>query len=54
VLEDIVYFGWRGKLVTAGDWTTTLFGSVKVGGLVIPVWWPLDILLAAALFWLPL
>jgi len=54
VLEDIVYFAWRGKSVTADDWTTTLFGSFSVGRFVIPVWWPLDILVAAALFWAPL
>jgi hypothetical protein len=54
VLEDVVYFVWRGKSVTAGDWTTTLLGSLRVGRLVVPLWWPLDILLAAVLFWVPL
>ena len=50
VLEDIVYFVWRGKAVNKQDWTTTLMGSFRVGPLVIPVWWPLDILVAGALF----
>jgi hypothetical protein len=54
VLEDIVYFVWRGKAVTKEDWTTTLMGSFRVGRCVIPVWWPLDIMIAAALFWAPL
>lgn len=54
VLEDLAYFAWRGRWVSRGEWTTTLFGSVKVGRFVIPVWWPLDILVAVALFWLPL
>lgn len=53
VLEDIVYFIWRGKAVGKGDWTTTLFGSFRVGGMEVPVWWPLDLAVAAFLFWLP-
>ncbi len=53
VFEDIVYFVWRGKAVTKADWTTTLFGSVRISGFVIPVWWPLDGLVALALFVLP-
>lgn len=54
VLEDVAYFVWRGKAVRAGEWTTRLFGSFRVGDFVIPVWWPVDILLAVALFWIPL
>ncbi len=54
VMEDVVYFGWRGKWVTAQDWTTTLLGSFRVGRFVIPVWWPLDILVAGVLFLVPL
>jgi nitrate reductase gamma subunit len=54
VAEDIAYFVWRGKAVVDGDWTTTLFGSFKLGGFVIPTWWPLDLLIAAALYWVPL
>ena len=54
VIEDVAYFGWRGKAVKRGEWTTTLFGSVSVGKYVVPVWWPLDTLVAAALFLLPL
>lgn len=53
VLEDVAYFIWRGRGVAKGEWTTTLFGSLKVGPLEMPVWWPLDIAVAAALFWLP-
>lgn len=53
VLEDVVYFVWRGKGVQKGDWTTTLFGSFRVAGAEIPAWWPLDLAVAAALFWLP-
>ena len=53
VLEDMVYFVWRGKAVVAGEWTTTLFGSIKVGRLVIPVWWPVDLVVALALYFAP-
>jgi hypothetical protein len=53
VIEDVAYFAWRGRSVVEGEWTTTLFGSFKVGGLVVPVWWPLDSVVAAALFLLP-
>lgn len=51
VLEDVAYFAWRGKWVAKGEWTTTLFGSFRLGRFEVPVWWPLDILVAAALFW---
>lgn len=54
VLEDIAYFAWRGKAVVAGEWTTTLFGSFKLGRFVIPVWWPLDLLIALVLYLVPL
>jgi ABC-type spermidine/putrescine transport system permease subunit II len=54
VLEDIVYFAWRGRAVSKEDWTTTLFGSFRIGGAVIPVWWPLDIIVAGALYLAPL
>jgi len=53
VLEDVAYFGWRGKGVKEGEWTTTLFGSFKMGKYVVPVWWPLDLLVAAALYFAP-
>ena len=53
VLEDIAYFGWRGRRVARGEWTTTLMGSFRVGGLEIPLWWPLDVAAAAVLFWAP-
>ncbi|MDA4124386.1 MAG: hypothetical protein OK438_02895 [Thaumarchaeota archaeon] len=50
VLEDMVYFAWRGKMVMEGEWTTTLFGSFRIGRFVIPTWWPLDLLVAAGLY----
>lgn len=53
VAEDIGYFLWRGKGVRKGEWTTRWFGSVKVGGLVVPLWWPVDILVAVAFFVVP-
>lgn len=53
VVEDIVYFGWRGKMVVKGDWTTTLMGGFDAGGFVVPYWWPLDIAIAAGLYLLP-
>lgn len=54
VVEDVAYFAWRGKGVQRGEWTTTLFGSFRIGRLEIPVWWPLDLFVAGALYWLPL
>ena len=54
VLEDMVYFVWRGSLVSKNDWTTTLMGSFRVGRMEVPVWWPIDIAAAAVLFVLPL
>lgn len=52
VLEDAVYFVWRGRGVSKKDWTTTLMGSFKVGPMEIPLWWPLDALGAVVLFWI--
>ena len=54
VFEDVAYFWWRGRAVAKGEWTTTLFGSFRVGKLVIPVWWPLDLMVAAGLYLFPL
>jgi len=53
VVEDVAYFGWRGRSVIAGEWTTTLFGSFKLGRFVIPAWWPLGFLIALALYLVP-
>lgn len=53
VAEDIAYFVWRGKMVMPGEWTTTLFSSVTIRGFVIPLWWPLDLLIILALYALP-
>ena len=53
VFEDAVYFIWRGKRVSKADWTTTLMGSFHFDSMEIPAWWPLDILVAAALYWVP-
>lgn len=54
VLEDIAYFAWRGRSVNKGEWTTKLLGSARVGRFEVPLWWPLDILVAGILFWVPL
>ncbi len=54
LLEDILYFAWRGKMVMKGEWTTQLFGSFQVGSFVIPVWWPLDMIIAIFLYAVPL
>lgn len=53
VIEDAVYFIWKRRPVAKEDWTTTLMGSFRVGPIEVPIWWPLDTLVAAALFWLP-
>jgi len=53
VVEDMAYFAWRGSAVTKADWTTTLVGSFRVGGFEVPLWWPLDLAAAAALFLIP-
>jgi hypothetical protein len=52
-LEDIACV-WRGSWVRAGEWTTTLFGSVGVGGGLVPAWWIPSVLLVLALYWVPL
>jgi hypothetical protein len=52
VLEDAVYFVWRGRGVDKRDWTTTLVGSFRVGPMEVPAWWPLDLIVAVALYWL--
>ncbi|HKT22277.1 MAG TPA: hypothetical protein VJR06_06710 [Nitrososphaerales archaeon] len=52
VIEDAVYFIWRRRPVAKADWTTTLMGSIRFGPMEVPVWWPLDTLIAAVLFWL--
>ncbi|MDG6989243.1 MAG: hypothetical protein JRN21_07970 [Nitrososphaerota archaeon] len=50
-LEDMTYFAWRRTLVSKSDWTTKLMGSIRVGPMEIPLWWPLVAVVAAALFW---
>jgi len=54
VVEDAAYFVWRGKGVMKGEWTTTLFGSFRLGRFVVPAWWPMGVLVAAALYLAPL
>ncbi len=54
VLEDAAYFIWRGRRVVKGEWTTTIMGSFGVGGFEVPIWWPVDILVAVGLYALPL
>jgi len=54
LLEDIAYFTWRRRMVMKGEWTTQLFGSFQVGSVVIPVWWPLDVVIFLALYAIPL
>ena len=55
LVEDLAYFGWRGRMVKEGEWTTQLFGSFRVGRtVVIPVWWPIDLVIALLLFSVPL
>ncbi len=54
VLEDAAYFAWRGKRVTKGEWTTKIIGSFSIGGVEIPTWWPVDLLVAAAFYLAPL
>ncbi len=53
VLEDAAYFVWRGKRVAKGEWTTKIVGSFSLGGVEVPVWWPVDILAAAAFYFAP-
>ena len=54
VVEDAVYFAWRGRRVAKGEWTSTLIGSFSVGGFVVPTWWVLDVVVAAGLYLAPL
>ena len=54
VVEDIAYFVWKGKPVMPGEWTTTLFGSLRLGRFVIPVWWLPELLVVLALYLVPL
>ncbi|MDV3278509.1 MAG: hypothetical protein LYZ69_08625 [Nitrososphaerales archaeon] len=54
VAEDMAYFAWRGSRVVKGEWTTMLFGSFTVNGHEVSVWWPLGLLIAAALYLMPL
>ena len=54
LLEDLAYFGWRGEMVKNGEWTTQLFGSFKVGSVVIPVWWPIDLMITLSLYLIPI
>jgi hypothetical protein len=53
IVEDAAYFAWRGRMVMPGEWTTTLFGSYKVGRFAIPVWWAQDLLIVAVAYALP-
>lgn len=50
LVEDLAYFAWRKKMVVPGEWTTQLFGSVRVGNTAIPVWWPLDLLIVLLMY----
>jgi len=52
-LEDLAYFGWRGEMVKKGEWTTLLFGSFKVGSAIIPVWWPISVIITLFLYVIP-
>ncbi len=54
LVEDVAYFAWRGKMVTQGEWTAQLFGSFNLGGSVVPVWWPLDLVLVLFFYAIPL
>jgi hypothetical protein len=52
-VEDVAYFAWRKKMVLQDDWTAQLFGSFKLGGVVVPIWWPLDLLIALLFYSIP-
>lgn len=54
IVEDMAYFAWRGSWAAKGEWTTKLFGSFTVYGREIPFWWPLGLVIAAALYLMPL
>lgn len=53
VAEDVAYFCWRRKWVAPGEWTTTLMGSLNAGEYAIPLWWPVCLAAAAALYAAP-
>lgn len=53
-VEDVAYFAWRGKMVLEGEWTAQLFGSFKLGGVVVPVWWLLDLVIVLFFYAIPL
>lgn len=53
LIEDVAYFAWRNKMVLQGEWTAQLFGSFKLGGVVVPVWWPLDVLTVLFFYAIP-
>jgi len=53
LLQDISYFAWRGTMVEEGEWTTQLFGSFRVGRIIVPIWWPLDAAVTLALYATP-
>jgi hypothetical protein len=54
LVEDIAYFGWRGKWVVKDEWTTKILGSFGWGRLVVPAWWPLSFVLLVFLYLVPL
>jgi len=54
LLEDVAYFLWRGRWVRSGEWTTRLFGSFSLAGKVVPIWWPLALVLSASFYLMPL
>lgn len=53
LVEDVFYFVWRKKWVAKGEWTTMLFGSFRLGGHEVPIWWVLVGMLVAALYYVP-
>ncbi|HXW37249.1 MAG TPA: hypothetical protein VEJ36_05040 [Nitrososphaerales archaeon] len=53
LVEDALYFAWRGRWIVRGDWTAQTFGSFSVGGRVIPNWYPFALLAAAGLYAAP-
>lgn len=53
LVEDIAYFGWRGRWVEKGEWTTNLYGSFGLGGKVIPIWWPISLVVIVLLYLAP-
>lgn len=53
IVEDVAYFGWRGRWVVKDEWTTKILGSFGVGDVVVPAWWPLSVVLVAVLYLIP-